>query len=620
VLANKIAVGSVCWLLVVSGCPEGSGEWMADVEGTAGSEMGMDTGGVLDMPGNDCSVDAYDPNDSRASATSISVDTIREATLCESGDEFDWWTFTLTERSYVGVEVTFAKDAQDVALELWDAATSMLIDRSQGGADMQAIHELHRPGTYEILVERRDGNPRYTLETYGLSTKTPPTPADDGALRVFCPRFDLDEGYIDATPQAGLLEDFGLMDDPNRWEPEAMLVRVLDKNLGNVRLGWGPLDESGCTPPVWTPSPSDTQFVLQYALWSHFVRPPLPDTFMIVYDCEQMQPCVLQRPYVGWTTAQGALVQETQFVASAEDGQHLREELLVYWASAFSESRITMGVDAHLYARVLGSTDQGGGQVLPCPSGYCPNGTTCETGPLMFDHCRTKTRANKNLGGHPTIDIAAGAVDGVKSKYSGAPTQKFTIAHELGHLQTLWVPGFDLLMSVVNYGWCSVNPDGSTHTVDSPEWQSAALVEGFADFYAVAVFNELEDGAWFNDQGSAEDVENDTMRFQAKCQAALDGQMTDGFCGQPGDATMCTDPGASNEIDWAGTLWDFTKVVGESELPNVLRLLSDAGQSNWDPGSTTSTAYDNVLWAAGLRFPNNGDDFNAAAQTNGTNR
>jgi hypothetical protein len=615
-LANRIAsLGSVCGLVVVAGCPEDT-DSMADVEGTAGSEMG--TGMSLDMPGHDCSVDKYDPNDSRASATSISLDTTREATLCELGDEFDWWTFTLPERSYVGVEVSFAKDAQDVALELWDAATGSRIDSSHGGADMQAIHELLRPGTYQVLVERRDGNPTYTLETYALSTATPPAPPDGGAFRVFCPRFDLDEGYTDATAQAGLLEDFGLKDDQDRWEPEAMLVRILD-DQGNVRLGWGPLGDDGCTPPVWTPSATDTEFWLQYALWSHFVRAPLPDTFVIVYDCEQMQPCDLQRPYVDWTTAQGALVQETRFVASAEEGQQLREELLVYWASAYAESRITMGIDAHLYARVLGSSDQGGGQVLPCPSGYCPHGTTCEAGPLMFDHCRPKTRANKNLGGHPTIDIAASAVDG--AKYSGAPEEKFTIAHELGHLQTIWVPGFDLKMSDINYGWCSVNPGGGDHRLDSPEWQSAALIEGFADFYAVAVFNQIEDGAWFRDGADKiADVENDTMRFQAKCQATLDEQMLNGDCGQPGDATMCTDAGASNEIDWAGTLWDFTKVVGESELPNVLRLLSDAGQANWDPGSTTSAAYNNVLWAAAQRFPNNGDTFHAAAKANGTNR
>jgi hypothetical protein len=588
-----------------------------DLETTGDPGTSTDTGMGSDMPGNDCSVDAYDPNDSSGAASSINANTTLEATLCGPVDDDDWWTFTLSDTSYVGIEVLFAKDAQDVALELWDATTGTMIERSQGGADIQAIHELLGPGLYQIRVERVEGNPTYTLENYALSTATPPA-QDGGAVRVFCPRFDLDDGYRDATAQSGWLEDFGLKDDPNRWEPKAMLVQVLDGD-GNVRRGWGPLDEDGCTPPVWTPSPTDTEFALHYVLWSHFVRPLLSDTFVIVYDCEQMQPCALARAYASWETAQGAVVKETKFVHSAEEGQTFREELMVYWASAFSESRITMGVDAHLYARVLGSADQDGGQVLACPTGYCPNGTICEMKGHMFDHCRPKTRANKNLGGHPTLDIAADTVDG--ALFSGAPERKFTIAHEIGHLQTIWVSGFDLMMSDVNYGWCSVNSPDSGHSVDSPEWQSAAQIEGFGDFYATAVFNELEDGAWFKSEPSVVvDVENHTKRFQAQCQASLDMKMVEGECAQPGDATMCTDAGASNEIDWAGTLWDFTKVVGGSELPNVLRLLSDAGQSNWDPGSTTSTAYSNILQAASLRFPGNGDEFDAAAQANGTNR
>jgi hypothetical protein len=348
------------------------------------------------------------------------------------------------------------------------------------------------------------------------------------------------------------------------------------------------------------------------------VRSPEPDTFVVVYDCEQLQPCALLRPWVGWTTAQGSMVQETQFIASADEGQERREELLVYWASAFSESRISMGMEAHIYARVLGAADLGGGQVLACPDGYCPNGTSCEAKSevALFNHCRPKTGATTNVGGHPTLDIGAGAVDGAKG--SGAPEKKFTIAHEFGHVQTIWVSGSDTTMVNTSYDWCSFVDGGSkTHTVDSPEWQSAALIEGFADFYATAVFNRIEDGAWY----FLEDVENDTMRYQVQCQPSLDALMMDGRCVQPGDATMCSDPGGSNEIDWAGTLWDFTKVVGEPELTAVLRLLSDAGQlGGWDPGSTTLDAYNNILQAASLRFPNNGADFDAAAQANGTNR
>ena len=74
------------------------------------------------------------------------------------------------------------------------------------------------------------------------------------------------------------------------------------------------------------------------------------------------------------------------------------------------------------------------------------------------------------------------------------------------------------------------------------------------------------------------------------------------------------------EIDWAGTLWDFAKVVGVDELPAVLLLLSDAFQLAWDPGSTTPNAYLNMRQAAALRFPTKVNNFDAAAQANGTNR
>jgi hypothetical protein len=602
-------------LLVVAGCPEESDDAMISTDESAGTTA--DAGG--DLPGSDCALDIHDPNDSRSTAILIDANTSIQAMLCEAGDEADWWTFRLTETSYVGVETLFAKDGQDVALELWDGSTGAMIDRSEGGADIQAIHELLEPGTYDVRVERRAGNPTYTLRTYALSTATPPPPLEGGATRVFCPRFDLDEGYQDAASKSGIIEDFGVKDDPNRWEPKAMLVQVMDEQ-NNVLLGWTPLDASGCTPPVWTPSPSDQHFVLHYVLWSHFVRPQVPDTFVIIYDCEQLQPCALAEAYSPWVTAQGAMVKDTQFVHSAEPGQTFREELMVYWATAFAEWRLSMGVDAHIYARVLGAADQGGGQVLECPTGYCPNGTSCEMkGQIMVNHCRPKTRANTAVGGHPTLDIAAGASDGVKG--SGAPEEKFTIAHELGHLQTIWVLGFSPMMAFVNYGWCLATSYSSSHAANTPEWQSAALVEGFADFYATAVFNELEDGAWFTAEPKVSiDIENDTMRFQKKCQATLDELIKSGKCTQPGDAKTCMDPGASNEIDWAGMLWDFAKVFGKSELPKVLRLLSDAAQLNWDPGSTTSTAYVNILQAANTRFPGNGDEFDAAAQANGTNR
>jgi len=142
------------------------------------------------------------------------------------------------------------------------------------------------------------------------------------------------------------------------------------------------------------------------------------------------------------------------------------------------------------------------------------------------------------------------------------------------------------------------------------------MVEGFADFYAAAVFNEAGVGAWVG----RDDIENDTQRFAAQCPASLNSLKMSGRCDLPGDATSCADAGASNETDWAGTLWDFAKVVGDDQQPAVLLLLSDAFQLDWDPGSTTIDAYNNMRGAAHLRFPNNGDEFHAAARANGPAR
>jgi hypothetical protein len=184
----------VSGLFILAGCPEEPMDTMMGMDATAGTAT--DTGG--DLPGNDCTFDMHDPNDSRAAATSIDANMTMEAKLCTSGDEADWWTFSLSESSYVGVEVLFAKDGQDVALELWDGSNGMMIDRSQGGADIQATHQLLEPGRYEVFVERLDGDPTYTLKTYALSTATPPA-MDGGATRVrsrIIPRASFQNGSV----------------------------------------------------------------------------------------------------------------------------------------------------------------------------------------------------------------------------------------------------------------------------------------------------------------------------------------------------------------------------------------------------------------------------------------
>jgi hypothetical protein len=346
--------------------------------------------------------------------------------------------------------------------------------------------------------------------------------------------------------------------------------------------------------------------------------PRLPDTFVIHYDCEGGEQCELPVRSYDWTTATGQDVQETEFIANGQDGNEFREETLIHWASSFSESRATMGIEAAIYSRALGAANIGTTDMpdyIMCggPGQYCPNGATCEMQALPFFHCRPKTRGTKNLGGHPTLDVAASNPDGDDL---GAPREKFTISHEFGHAQTLFAPNSPFEQSDVNFNWCfAQNLSGSSHTVDSPEWQSGAIIEGFAHFYATAVFNDAADvtpGAWFQ----SEDVDGDTQRFAANCQAALDTLM----CAGPDDAMSCDDAGGANEIDWAGTLWDFLRVVGEDELPGVLLLLSDTLAGAWDPGSVSTDAYDDVLNSVDVRFPNNVQDFDDAAEDNGAKR
>src|SRR5690606_30010244 len=73
--------------------------------------------------------------------------------------------------------------------------------------------------------------------------------------------------------------------------------------------------------------------------------------------------------------------------------------------------------------------------------------------------------------------------------------RKFVVAHEFGHLVTALgpIPQIDPGMSA-DYCFNPAGPDfvppACQHTLDSPEYSSAAMVEGFANFFAMAVWND----------------------------------------------------------------------------------------------------------------------------------
>jgi len=619
--------------LCLLACPGDDGEFSGETEGydtSTGAATAPDLPNmpVETNPGCDGTFDPFDPNELPGDATVIMPDSVQAASLAAGCDEVDWWEFSLPEPSYMGIEAHFISDSHDLSVELWDAGAGTLIQASSGGTDIQAIHELLPPGTYRVAVTRVAGDPVYSLETYALSTASQALPSGM-ATRVFCPRFNLNGRYEDASNAAlaaDSREDYGLTlaqtppPEADQWVPHGLLVRVTN-DKGEALLGWGPLVETGCTAPVKSPSVNDTQFILEFALWSHFVRDGLADAFVIHYNCENPSRCSLPIRAHAWETDSGVAVTEAKFIATGGPDDPFRQQALIHWVAAFAEFRVPTGLGGAVYTRSLGAADYGpaGSPQFQMCSGYCPNGMVCQTADqqLAF-HCRPKTRTNRRLGGHPTADIAADTAQG-----AGAPERKFTIAHELGHAQTVRsADGKFLTPSLITKGvsldWCSVvNGGSSTHTKTSVEWQSGAFTEGIADFYATVVFNDIEPGAWL----LGEDVENDTNRFTAFCPINLSVHMTDGKCGMPGDATSCADLGAANSFDWTGTLWDFAKIVGDAGVPGILSLLPDVLQDpKWDPGSTTMTAYNRILTAAAARFPMNGVDFDAAAQNNGTKR
>jgi len=155
----------------------GTGTGTGTITGTGSASSGT--------TGSACELDPWESKDGPAEATDLDgVDgtaledrtdaLVLDATLCEGADEEDFYTWTLSEAAYVGVEVTFRKEAQDVALELQDDAGQVLV-RSEGGraptrrrapGDTMAVGRgrtgargrgrprphLPRPSTYDTMI------------------------------------------------------------------------------------------------------------------------------------------------------------------------------------------------------------------------------------------------------------------------------------------------------------------------------------------------------------------------------------------------------------------------------------------------------------------------------------
>ena len=150
---------------------------------------------------------------------------------------------------------------------------------------------------------------------------------------------------------------------------------------------------------------------------------------------------------------------------------------------------------------------------------------------------------------------------------------KFAVAHEMGHAVVhRWINYHPSASYSVNAGGAEcTTPDDMSHALHSKEYQSGALTEGFAQFYAASVWNDQgQTGAWFHyykDEykgGSVQevDVENGptggvTSYLENECSGSPDGRGV--------------------ELDWMRALWDYRTNAGTQPTRyQILRQLKNA--------------------------------------------
>ncbi len=340
------------------------------------------------------------------------------------------------------------------------------------------------------------------------------TPAAE--TRQICVTFGLGSTYADASPRRNGIwipgqpskdagETYGRTDQP--FPAIAMLARVRDAS--GVVWGWAPLDEHGCTGEFETPTNSVT---LEYYDWAYFAD----DTGVVAYDCWSGDGCSFEQADVEVTLETGVTHYELV---------HLKPTAPMFWATVFSTFRLSLVHGLPLYAVLT----------------------------------RDETGTRRNLGGWPTANYR-----GTIGDSRGTDHSKFTLAHEWGHIQTI-LATTDVLASDIDYGYtpsmCSDDPESENyqpgctpstqHAIDSLEYQSAASVEGFANWYAMSVWNdESQKQAVYIRPRSADTFL--AIYYEGEYQPIC----AEDHCPQ----------GVANALDWAFALWDLQ---ARAQLPGV---------------------------------------------------
>ncbi|WP_052559437.1 hypothetical protein [Enhygromyxa salina] len=356
-----------------------------------------------------------------------------------------------------------------------------------------------------------------------------------------------------------LREDFGRLDEPGSLRFPRLLTSVtLD---GDRIWGWAPLDDEGCSTEF--DAPVGATLEVESYFWSYFSETSVS---VVSLDCAGSEiDCHSKGSVKPVPVPPGGGDLQVEYAT---------RQSYIHFAAAFAERRVPT---AHNET-------------------YC---TRTSVG--------ANTISNRFAGGWPTSNIGHSVF-----------ASKFSVTHEYGHLKTLVhsVPSFSNAQADYCYG--GPNDCTLTWSAESTEWQSAAAIEGFADFFAMLVWNDVSaaprDGvkAW-SVSGSQWQCRyhpdtNELGEPTLPDDCILDGSdlttIADSWHHQANcEPDMCPS-GVATASDWAFALWDM-RVLTSVPSATLLGLLSLSYP--WKVNGTSSTYFDEfILDIAGGGL--NGDD------------
>lgn len=186
---------------------------------------------------------------------------------------------------------------------------------------------------------------------------------------------------------------------------------------------------------------------------------------------------------------------------------------------------------------------------------------------------------------------------------------KFAISHEVGHAV---VHRFFFDAHPGKNGMYDLNTGGSectfsgAHALHSEEHSGSALTEGFAQFYATAVWNDTaeQDAAFYYYK---DDYKNGTVKEVDMADGPLGG--VDAYLANECTGTDQQKAGHGVELDWARQFWDYRTQPGSAPTNlEILEQYSTAVGPPFFPNWTLGNSYDRMFDAIG--------DFDALHATN----